>query len=40
MTEIIQKQQSYEDEYKNTVKEKVVRQVKLIDRDIDDERAQ
>lgn len=36
---MLQKQQSFEDEYKNTVKDKVVRQVKLIDRSIDDEQA-
>ncbi len=40
VTDVLQKQQSYEDEYKTTVKDKVVRQVKLIDRDIDDEKAQ
>jgi hypothetical protein len=39
VTEMLQKQQSFEDEYKNTVKDKVVRQVKLIDRSIDDEQA-
>jgi hypothetical protein len=33
--EMLQKQQNFEEEYKNTVKEKVTRQVRLIDRDID-----
>lgn len=36
VTDVLQKQQSFEDQYKTTVKDKVVRQVKLIDRDIDD----
>lgn len=40
VADALQKQQSYEDEFKNTVKDKVVRQVRLIDRDIDDEKAQ
>lgn len=33
----LQKQQNFEEEYKNTVKDKVTRQVRLIDRDIDEE---
>lgn len=36
VTDVLQKQQSFEDQYKTTVKDKVVRQVKLIDRDIND----
>ena len=36
VADALQKQQSYEDEFKNTVKDKVIRQVRLIDRDIDD----
>ena len=39
VADALQKQQSYEDEFKNTVKDKVIRQVRLIDRDIDDEKA-
>ena len=40
VADVLQKQQSYEDQFKTTVKDKVLRQVKLIDRDMDEERAQ
>lgn len=38
--EMLQKQQNFEEDYKNTVKDKVTRQVRLIDRDIDDQQLQ
>jgi hypothetical protein len=34
---MLQRQQNFEEEYKNTVKDKVTRQVKIIERDIDEE---
>lgn len=34
VSEVLLKQQKFEEEYKTTVKEKVTRQVKLIDRDL------
>lgn len=37
VTDVLQKQQSYEDEFKTTVRDKVMRQVRLIDRDITEE---
>ena len=40
VTDVLQKQQSFEDQFKTIVKDKVLRQVRLIDRDIDDEKAQ
>jgi hypothetical protein len=38
--EVLQRQQNFEEEYKTTVTDKVTRQVRLIDRDIDDEQLQ
>lgn len=38
--DMLQKQQNFEEEYKNTVKDKVTRQVRLIDREIDEEQLQ
>jgi hypothetical protein len=34
--DVLQRQQNFEEEFKTTVKDKVTRQVRLIDRDIDD----
>ena len=34
VSEVLLKQQKFEEDYKNTVKEKVTRQVRLIDRDL------
>ena len=36
----MQKQQLYEEEFKNTVRDKVTRQVRLIDREADEEQMQ
>lgn len=38
--DILQKQQLYEEEFKNTVRDKVTRQVRLIDREADEEQMQ
>lgn len=37
VSEVLLKQQKFEEEYKTTVKDKVTRQVKLIDRDLSPE---
>jgi hypothetical protein len=37
VSEVIKAQQEHEQEYKNTVKDKVTRQVRLVDKDITEE---
>ena len=40
VSEVLLKQQKFEEEYKNTVKDKVTRQVKLIDRNMSEEEVE
>lgn len=40
VSETLQKQQNFEEDFKSTVKEKITRQVRLVDRDLDEEQVQ